>query len=204
MSRAIILVLDSLGIGSAPDASRYGDEGADTFGHIALACAESARGPLQIPNLTRLGLPQAHAAHRGAPAAGFAELPAATALFGFASERSVGKDTPSGHWEMAGVPVMTEWGMFLDREHSFPDSLLAELIREAALPGVLGNCHASGTEIIQRLGAEQLRARVPRHGRARLRTHRQSPRLHRAAAGTDAARRGRGKRCRGDWHRQDF
>lgn len=161
MTRAIVLVLDSLGVGNAPDAARYGDSGADTFGHIASACAASARGPLSIPNLIRMGLVQAHAANLGALAAGFADLPAAEARYGFARERSVGKDTPSGHWEMAGLPVMTEWGMFPDREHSFPDALLADLINDAALPGVLGNCHASGTEIIQKLGAEHVASGKP-------------------------------------------
>lgn len=78
MSRVIWLVLDSLGIGAAPDAADWGDQGADTFGHIAAACATAARGPLRLPNLSRLGLPHAHAAAQGRVAAGFADLPART------------------------------------------------------------------------------------------------------------------------------
>ena len=161
MSRAIWLVLDSLGLGAAPDAADYGDEGADTFGHIAAACAAAARGPLRLPNFTRLGLPQAHAAAHGQAAAGFANLPAAEGLCGYAVERARGKDTPSGHWETAGVVLTEPFGVFGQVGHSFPPDLLHALVEQGDLPGVLGNCHASGTEIIQRLGAEHLRSGRP-------------------------------------------
>lgn len=161
MSRAIWLVLDSLGLGAAPDAADYGDEGADTFGHIAAACAAAARGPLRLPNFTRLGLPQAHAAAHGQVAAGFEDLPAAEGLWGYAVERARGKDTPSGHWETAGVVLTEPFGVFTQAEQSFPPNLLQALVEQAGLPGVLGNCHASGTEIIQRLGAEHLRSGRP-------------------------------------------
>lgn len=97
MARAIWLVLDSLGIGGAVDAVAYGDAGADTFGHIADACVRAPRGPLRLPHLARLGLPQAHALATGRPAAGFADMPAAQALWGCMDERACGKDTPSGH-----------------------------------------------------------------------------------------------------------
>ena len=90
MARAIWLVLDSLGIGGAPDAASYGDAGADTFGHIAAACAAAARGPLRLPNLTRLGLPQAHAALHGGLAPGFLSLPRPEARWGHAIERACG------------------------------------------------------------------------------------------------------------------
>ena len=156
MSRAIWLVLDSLGLGAAPDAADYGDEGADTFGHIAAACAAAARGPLRLPNFTRLGLPQAHAATHGQAAAGFENLSAAEGLWGYAVERARGKDTPSGHWETAGVVLTEPFGLFARTTHSFPSDLLRALVEQGGLPGVLGNCHASGTEIIQRLGAEHL------------------------------------------------
>ena len=161
MSRAIWLVLDSLGLGAAPDAAEYGDEGADTFGHIAAACAAASRGPLHLPNFTRLGLPQAHAAAHGQAAAGFENLPAGEGLWGHAVERACGKDTPSGHWETAGVVLTEPFGVFERPEHSFPRDLLQALIEQAGLPGVLGNCHASGTEIIERLGAEHLRSGRP-------------------------------------------
>ena len=152
MSRVIWLVLDSLGVGAAPDAAAWGDEGADTFGHIAAACAAAPRGPLQIPELTRLGLPQAHALASGAAAAGFQSLPAADGLWGCMAERARGKDTPSGHWESAGVTLHEPFGLFAAATDSFPPALLDALIEQGGLPGVLGNCHASGTEIIARLG----------------------------------------------------
>lgn len=161
MSRAIWLVLDSLGLGAAPDAAAYGDEGADTFGHIAAACAAAPRGPLRLPHFTRLGLPQAHAAAHGQAAAGFENLPAAEGLWGYAVERARGKDTPSGHWETAGVVLTEPFGVFGQAEQSFPPDLLQALVEQGDLPGVLGNCHASGTEIIQRLGAEHLRSGCP-------------------------------------------
>ena len=161
MSRAIWLVLDSLGLGAAPDAADYGDEGADTFGHIAAACAGAARGPLRLPNFARLGLPQAHAAAHGQAAPGFENMPAPEGLWGHAVERARGKDTPSGHWETTGVVLTEPFGVFGQAEDSFPSELLERLVEQGELPGVLGNCHASGTEIIQRLGAEHLRSGCP-------------------------------------------
>lgn len=161
MSRAIWLVLDSFGLGAAPDAAAYGDEGADTFGHIAAACAAASRGPLQLPNFTRLGVPQAHAAAHGRAAVGFENVPAGEGRWGYAVERARGKDTPSGHWETAGVVLTEPFGVFGQAEQSFPADLLHALVEQAGLPGVLGNCHASGTEIIQRLGAEHLRSGRP-------------------------------------------
>lgn len=166
MSRAIVLVMDSFGIGAAPDAERFGDAGADTLGHIAEACARGQaddrgrRGPLQLPNLARLGLYHAHREATGASAAGI-QLGEVDGAYAHAMEVSSGKDTPSGHWEIAGVPVRFDWGYFEDREQSFPPQLLEALIEEAALPGVLGNCHASGTEIIARLGEEHCASGKP-------------------------------------------
>lgn len=161
MARAIWLVLDSLGVGGAPDAAAYGDEGADTFGHIAAACAADARGPLRLPNLGRMGLPQAHALSVGTPAAGFETLPEPEGLWSCMSERSRGKDTPSGHWESAGVVLEQAFGLFEAPENSFPPELLEALIARGNLPGVLGNCHASGTEIIARLGEEHIASGKP-------------------------------------------
>lgn len=161
MARAIWLVLDSLGIGHAPDAAAYGDAGADTFGHIAAACAAAPRGPLQLPNLTRLGLPAAHALAGGQVAAVFAAAPAPVALWGCMAEQACGKDTPSGHWESAGVVLDRPFGVFDAPQNSFPPELLAALVAAAQLPGVLGNCHASGTEILDRLGAEHIATGKP-------------------------------------------
>ena len=158
MTRAIWLVLDSFGLGAAPDATEYGDAGADTYGHIVAACAAAARGPLRLPELDRLGLAHAHADAHGLPApAG----PMPRGLWGHAVERACGKDTPSGHWESMGVVLKQPFGFFPPGESCFPTELLDELVREAGLPGVLGNCHASGTEIMARLGAEHLASGKP-------------------------------------------
>ena len=167
MSRVALLVLDSLGIGALPDAARFGDVGANTLGHIAAyciakRCGSGPNGALWIPNLQRLGLGHAARLASGAWPEGLsAEASAPTAAWGCAAERSTGKDTTSGHWEMCGVPVTFEWGYFLAPEHSFPTTLLDELVRRAALPGVLGNCRASGTTIIAALGEEHLRTGKP-------------------------------------------
>jgi len=164
--RAVLLVIDSLGLGSLPDAARYGDAGADTFGHIAQACAEGRAdvgrsGPLVIPTLERLGLVRAATLARGALPAGFDGTVVPDAAWGCSAELSRGKDTISGHWEMAGQPVPWDWGYFEAQDESMPASLLAEMARRADLPGFLGNCQASGTEIIERLGEEHLRTGKP-------------------------------------------
>ncbi|UTA48267.1 phosphopentomutase [Simiduia sp. 21SJ11W-1] len=159
MKRAIFLVLDSFGVGYTADAHTFGDEGADTLGHIAEHCAKGLadvgrKGPLALPNLTRLGLMHAARESRGEFPAGTDTRLRIEGAFGHAAEMSSGKDTSSGHWEMMGVPVMFDWGYFTDKQNSFPQALLDEFIARAKLPGVLGNCHASGTEIIARLGEE--------------------------------------------------
>lgn len=161
MGRAFLFILDSVGIGGAPDAAAYGDEGADTVGHIASACAagkadNGRRGPLSIPNLEKLGLGLACQAATGRLPAAFAPEPRIEGLYANACEISRGKDTPSGHWEIAGVPVRFEWGYFPDEIPAFPAELTDRLIRSAGLPGILGNRHASGTDIIRELGAEHL------------------------------------------------
>ena len=166
MKRAIILVLDSLGVGASADAVNYGDAGADTFGHIVEACAagkadsNQRQGPLKIPNLTRWGLVAAAEASRqqALPIAKGQQLDGA---YGFAKSLSVGKDTPSGHWEICGLPVPFAWGVFPSGPDCFPQSLLDKLCQEAGLAGTLGNCHASGTEIIKQYGEEHMRTGLP-------------------------------------------
>ncbi len=160
MTRAVILMLDSFGIGAAPDAERFGDAGADTFGHIA-AHRRGVGRPLAVPNLARLGLVHAARASTGKVPAGCALPDEVTGAWGYARELSSGKDTPSGHWEMAGVPVLFEWGYFRGETDTFPPELLEALIERGGLPGVLGNCHASGTEIIKQLGEEHMRTGKP-------------------------------------------
>lgn len=166
--RAFIFVLDSFGIGSAPDAERFGDVGADTFGHIAAACAEDKAnqdgvrsGVLKLPNLMALGLGEAHKAATGEGAQGMRHPAVTGGFYGAAAEQSVGKDTPSGHWEMAGVPVDWDWGMFPPEEPSFPQELTDALIKQAGLPGVLGNKHSSGTVVLDELGEEHIRSGKP-------------------------------------------
>jgi phosphopentomutase len=165
--RAMILVMDSVGIGGAPDASRYGDEGADTIGHIAEACAigdadnETREGPLDIPHLVELGLGEASQLATGRLPPGLGYRGDASPQYGSASEQSRGKDTPSGHWEIAGVPVRFDWGYFPKTEPCFPGQLIDQLKEQAALPGILGNRHASGTEIIEQLGEQHLQSGKP-------------------------------------------
>lgn len=168
MARAILIVLDSVGCGGAEDAATYGDEGSDTLGHIAQACAEGRgdreglrSGPLHIPNLARLGLSHACEASTGKPLAGVTRPDAPQGQYGYGVEISQGKDTPSGHWEIAGCPVPFKWGYFTALENTFPPDLVAAIIREGALPGILGNKHASGTAVIDELAEEHIRAGKP-------------------------------------------
>ena len=161
MGRAIILVLDSFGIGATADADRFGDVGADTFGHIATERARSSDGPLRLPNLARLGLFHASRDSTGEFPAGAITDVEIIGAYGFAEELSSGKDTPSGHWEIAGVPVLYEWGYFTERDNTFPKELLDRLVERADLPGYLGNCHSSGTTIIAELGDEHVKSGKP-------------------------------------------
>ncbi|WP_417422922.1 phosphopentomutase [Hoeflea sp.] len=168
MARAFLFVLDSFGIGGAPDAEAYGDLGANTLGHIAEQCAaglgdrEGLRaGPLALPHMQSLGLAEAALAASGNIPAGWSLTARPRGLYGSASEVSHGKDTPSGHWEIAGQPVMFDWGYFPNDGAAFSDELVAAIIEEGKVPGILGNCHASGTEIIASLGAEHMRSGKP-------------------------------------------
>ena len=161
MGRAIILVLDSFGIGATDDAELFGDVGANTFASIARVRAESDEGPLRLPNLARLGLFHAGEESSGEFAAGADPDIEITGSYGYAAELSSGKDTPSGHWEIAGVPVLFEWGYFKKLTDTFPQDLLDKLVERADLPGYLGNCHASGTTIIAELGDEHVHSGKP-------------------------------------------
>lgn len=165
MKRSIILVLDSLGLGSTEDSHLYGDTGADTLGHIIESCdSDSANnsernGPLVIPNLIRWGLGEAAIASRKKP------LPISRVepqgAFGYAKEVSAGKDTPSGHWEICGLPVPFEWGTFPKTENCFPESLLRDLINQGSIGGTLANKHASGTQVIEEFGQEHINSGFP-------------------------------------------
>ena len=168
MPRAILCVLDSFGIGGAEDAERFGDAGSDTLGHIAEECAagrgdrEGLRsGPLSLPNMVRLGLGRAALLSTGRQAPGLELDGEPQGIWGCAAEVSNGKDTPSGHWEIAGVPVRFDWGYFPDTEPTFPEDLVAQAIAQSDIPGILGNKHASGTVIIEELGEEHVRTGKP-------------------------------------------
>lgn len=166
MKRTIILMLDSFGVGAAGDAAKFGDLGSDTFGHIAKECAEGRandgrEGPLKLPNLSRLGLAHAAMESTGQFAPGFDADVELIGAYGHAEELSSGKDTPSGHWEMAGVPVLFDWGYFSDKQNSFPKELTDKILARAGLGGFLGNCHASGTAILEELGEEHMRSGLP-------------------------------------------
>jgi phosphopentomutase len=167
LGRAIVIVLDSVGCGGAADADVYGDAGADTLGHLATACAEGGgdraalrAGPLRLPHLDALGLGLAMRASSGCAAPGFMTM-APRGQWGYGIETSNGKDTPSGHWEIAGTPVAFDWGYFPLTIPTFPESLTAALIAETKLPGILANRHASGTAIIGELGEEHMRSGKP-------------------------------------------
>ena len=128
MSRAFLFVLDSFGVGGAEDAARFGDAGSNTFGHIAEACAAGKadrdglrQGPLDLPNMMSLGL--GHAAATAGRLRATASALRASAFHGAAQEVSSGKDTPSGHWEIAGLPVSFEWGYFPRTIPTFPAEL---------------------------------------------------------------------------------
>ena len=168
MTRAILLVMYSAGIGGAEDAAKFGDAGADTIGHIAEYCAAGGgdrdglrSGALRLPNLVRLGLGEACRGSTGRVPPGLEAAPGGEAIFGYGVETSTGKDTPSGHWEMAGVPVSFAWTYFPETEPAFPKALTDALIAEAKLPGILGNKHASGMPIIHELGPEHIRTGKP-------------------------------------------
>lgn len=167
-TRACVLLMDSLGIGASLDAVDYGDEGANTLGHIVKACRLGQAdvpglrsGPLKIPNLARLGLYHAAAASSNDTLPEVKNLAEPEGYYGYAVEQSLGKDTPSGHWELAGVPVRFEWGYFPENKPCFPEELIQKLIKRADLPGVLGEKHASGTDILQELAEAHVNTGKP-------------------------------------------
>jgi phosphopentomutase len=142
MPRACIIVLDAVGAGELPDAADYGDEGSDTLGNVARAV-----GGLDLPNLEALGLGNVE------PLEGCPPQPGAPAIAGRLLERSKGKDTTSGHWELMGIVTPTAMPTY---PHGFPHDVLDPFSHRTGR-GVLGNVPASGTEIIQELGEEQQR-----------------------------------------------
>lgn len=169
MGRAFLVVMDSVGIGGAPDAGRFfngttPDTGANTVAHIAQACmagkAEQGRsGPLTLPNLTTLGLGAAVRLASGEAAPGLSDTP--TGLWGAATEVSPGKDTPSGHWELAGLPVPWDWHFFPDAEPALPEMLSTAIADAAGTDGILGNRHTSGTVVLETEGVTHMKTGWP-------------------------------------------
>lgn len=170
MTRAFVIVLDSVGCGGAPDAHKFfnnktvPDTGANTLAHIAQACADGdakdgRSGPLSMPSLDGLGLGAAIRLASGDETPGMTATP--TGLWGAAEEVSPGKDTPTGHWEIAGVPLPWDWGYFPDTVPAFPADVTAAICRAAGVDGILGDKHASGTVILNELGAEHIRTGLP-------------------------------------------
>lgn len=163
-TRAFLIVMDSVGCGGAPDAAAFGDEGANTLGHIIAECAagradRGREGPLRMPVLDRLGLGAAVRLASGAATPGLDAIPAGR--WGAATEVSPGKDTPSGHWELAGVPVPWQWTYFPDTHPSFPSELSATVARLAGTGGILGDCHSAGLAMIDRFGEEHVKTGWP-------------------------------------------
>ncbi|MCP4176165.1 MAG: phosphopentomutase [bacterium] len=170
MKRTVILLMDSFGVGCAEDSNKYGDQGSDTLGHIVDQCGEgTAKGtvkrgkePLNIPNLARLGLQKAAEESRNKKLSySLGYNGKIEGAYGYGIEQSKAKDTPSGHWEIAGVPVMFDWGYFPKTIPCFPKELTNAFIRETGVLGILGDKHASGTEIINELGDEHVRTGKP-------------------------------------------
>ena len=163
MGKAILIVLDSLGIGGAPDASIYNDEGSNTFGSIALACSNGTadigrRGALRVPNLEYLGI---YSAARVSTGLTLPNTNSTIGSYAVAQERSKGKDTPTGHHEIAGFTDPIGWYTFPKVIPVFPEKQMNKLIHKANIVGVLGNKHASGEEIIKECGEDHLNTGYP-------------------------------------------
>src|SRR5215212_543886 len=144
--RVCLMVLDSAGIGAMPDAAEWGDAGTDTLGHIL----ESRQ--VRLPNLRRIGLGNIR------PLAGLPAISDPTGSYGKCTLKSNGKDTTTGHWEMAGI-ILEE--AFPTYPKGFPPLVIDNFIKETAVPGILGNIPASGTEIIKVLGEEHVKTGKP-------------------------------------------
>ncbi|MCK0149598.1 phosphopentomutase [Marivita sp. S6314] len=169
MSRAFLVVMDSVGIGGAPDADTFFNEGqpdtgANTVLHIAQACAngqaeEGRSGPLTVPNLDALGLGRAVTLACGEAAPGLHAVP--TGRWAAATEVSRGKDTPSGHWELAGLPVPWDWTYLPNTTPSFPEDITRKICDLAGTDGIYGNCHSNGIAVIDAFGADHMRTGWP-------------------------------------------
>ena len=147
MHNFFLIVLDGVGIGELPDASNYGDEGSNTLVNLS-----NAVGGLNLPNLEKLGWGNIDNIK------GIKKVSTPLASFGKMTEISKGKDSTTGHWELAGLFVDTDFSYFPD---GFPKSLIDTFLKETGCKGVLGNKAASGTEIIKELGDEHIKTGYP-------------------------------------------
>src|SRR6267142_7257273 len=145
-NRVVLIVLDGAGIGEMPDAADWGDAGSDTFGHIC----ESRQ--LSLPNLQGLGLGNIR------PLARVPAVENPRGSYGKCALRSNGKDTTTGHWEMAGIILERAFPTY---PNGFPANIIDRFVKESFVPGILGNIPASGTEIIKDLGAEHVQTHKP-------------------------------------------
>ncbi|MFK8035763.1 MAG: phosphopentomutase [Hyphomicrobiales bacterium] len=168
MKRVFLMVMDSFGVGGAPDAAAFGDQGSNTLGHIAERCIAGQgdrdglrAGPLKLPNLNNLGLGAAAKLSTGKRPEGLESSGTPQSAWGVAREVSNGKDTPSGHWEIAGLPVPFDWGYFPTTIPCFPDNLISDIVKQAELSGILGNKHSSGTVVLEEFGEEHIRTGKP-------------------------------------------
>lgn len=145
-NRICLMVLDSAGIGEMPDAAAWGDAGADTLGNILKS------RKVNLPNLQKMGLGNIR------PLADLPPLDNPTGSYGKCTLKSNGKDTTTGHWEMAGIILKQAFPTFPE---GFPPRIINEFVAEANVPGILGNIPASGTEIIKQLGEEHVKTGKP-------------------------------------------
>lgn len=164
--KGILIVLDAVGIGGATDANDFADMGADTLGNIKKECIKgranfSRFGQLNIPNLASLGIYASHAVAQDYYSENQNFFCSKNASFACASEISKGKDTPTGHWELAGLPLMWNWKYFENKLKSFSEDQIKPIINKFSLTGILGNCHSSGTEIIKKYGEEHILSLKP-------------------------------------------
>ena len=150
--RVILVVLDGVGAGAAPDAHLFGDEGSDTLGHVAQWCQDQRKSPLSIPNLMQLG------AGKITHLPGVSQPEKIIGAYGRALEQSAGKDTSSGHWEMVGLVIRKAFPTY---PNGFPTEVLDQWVERCQLPGYLANKPASGTEIIAELGEEHMKTGKP-------------------------------------------
>lgn len=160
MARVIVLVIDGFGIGHAPDAADFGDVSANTFANLAKHFYQHEKREINLTNLAKMGLVQA-AFEAGKSSFPIVEQAPEQGAYGYAAEISTGKDTPSGHWEMMGVPVLFDWGYFPKQGHAFPAQLIEKINQATGYDGILGDCHASGTDIINKLGQEHIKTGLP-------------------------------------------